>query len=74
MIEPDHGSRGEAKARQRALPDGFAYSSDTNTEWLSVEALREHVARLTGAAAPAPERPRVKSARGTKVAALSQPS
>jgi UDP-N-acetylglucosamine 4,6-dehydratase len=31
----------EWEARGKRLPDGFCYASDTNTEWLSVEQIRE---------------------------------
>lgn len=32
------------RAGGRSVPDGFAFTSDTNTQWLSVERLREFVA------------------------------
>lgn len=49
VICPDSGSEPEPTVAGRALPDGFAFASDTNTEWLSVEALRETVAAFSGA-------------------------
>ena len=75
VIEPDHGSRGAAKHSERALPDGFAYSSDTNTDWMTIDSLRQYVAHLTGTGEPAAPRSSHESVpRYDKVAALSQPS
>ncbi len=75
VIEPDHGSRRrETSLSERALPDGFVYSSDTNTEWMTVESLRQHVALLLGGAGAAPTRSHEPALRYEKVAALGQPS
>jgi UDP-N-acetylglucosamine 4,6-dehydratase/5-epimerase len=42
----------EADAEEgRPVPDGFSYSSDTNTEWLSVDALQEMIGVLESRAA-----------------------
>lgn len=45
----DHGSHfvvgGRGAPGGRALPEGFSYESSTNTEWLTVERLREMVDR-----------------------------
>jgi UDP-N-acetylglucosamine 4,6-dehydratase len=46
IVRPDGGSVPENTVAGRALPDGFAYASDTNTEWMSVEELRAFVARF----------------------------
>jgi UDP-N-acetylglucosamine 4,6-dehydratase len=46
VIRPDSGSTPVQTVAGRALPDGFAYSSDANTEWLSVDALRSTVEQL----------------------------
>jgi len=76
VIEPDHGSRREIAPGENALPDGFSYSSDTNTEWMTVEALRQHVALLVGGAdaGAASGKGHESALRGSKVAALGQPS
>jgi UDP-N-acetylglucosamine 4,6-dehydratase len=31
------------KDRGKTLPDGFSYTSDTNTEWLDVEGIKEYI-------------------------------
>jgi UDP-N-acetylglucosamine 4,6-dehydratase len=46
VIRPDSGSAPVRTVAGRALPDGFAYSSDANTEWLSVEGLRSTIIDL----------------------------
>ena len=75
VIEPDHGSRGAAKLAERALPDGFAYSSDTNTDWMTIESLRQYVALLAATGEPAaPRTSHEPVPRYDKRAALSQPS
>lgn len=38
-------------ARGKALPDGTNYASDTNTQWMTVEALREYVSQLDASGA-----------------------
>lgn len=45
IVRPDSGSQPERTVAGRALPDGFAYASDTNTEWMSVAELRAFVAQ-----------------------------
>ena len=41
-ILPEHHWWGESRlANSEPVPEGFAYASDTNPEWLSVETLRE---------------------------------
>jgi len=65
VIRADSGSPPEPTVAGRALPDGFAYSSDANTEWLSVERLRETVAQLT---APFPASAETKGFGATAVA------
>lgn len=75
VIEPDHGSRRDGAFGERALPDGFVYSSDTNTEWMTVESLRQYVALLSGGSEPsAALRAHEPVARGGRVASLGQPS
>jgi hypothetical protein len=45
VITPMHPWwKGQVTPEGRKLPDGFSYTSDTNTDWLSVEQLR----KLTG--------------------------
>ncbi len=51
VVTPDVGSGPASSLAGGALPEGFVYSSDTNTEWMSIEALRRHVASLV---VPAP--------------------
>ncbi|MEZ4290966.1 MAG: UDP-N-acetylglucosamine 4,6-dehydratase (inverting) [Myxococcota bacterium] len=46
VVMPDAGGDPEPTVAGRVLPDGFVYSSDANEEWMSVEALRAHVAAL----------------------------
>jgi UDP-N-acetylglucosamine 4,6-dehydratase len=46
VIEPEYASWGLEPIKGEALPDGFRYSSDTNTEWLDVDALREMAAGM----------------------------
>ena len=46
ILTPDVGSGPTSTVVGRALPDGFVYSSDANTEWMSIGALRRHVASL----------------------------
>ncbi len=50
----DHGSHfvvgGSGAPGGRALPEGFCYESSTNTEWLTVERLREMVDRSAAGA------------------------
>ncbi len=46
IVTPDSGSEPVSTVAGRALPKGFVYSSDGNTEWMSVDALRQHVASL----------------------------
>lgn len=76
VIEPDLGRRRETADGAHALPDGFVYSSDTNTEWMTVESLRQYVAQLMGpaespsAAIRSPE----PAPRYDNRAALGQPS
>ena len=53
VVRPDSGSKPEPTVAGRALPDGFAYSSDANDEWMSVAELRSFVAGQ-GSAEPAP--------------------
>jgi UDP-N-acetylglucosamine 4,6-dehydratase/5-epimerase len=72
VIEPDHGSRREIALADRSVPDGFVYSSDTNTEWMTVESLRTHVAMLLGGADATPTRTQEAASRPGKAAALSQ--
>lgn len=58
VVRPDSGSAPEPTVAGRALPDGFAYSSDSNDEWMSVEDLRAFVAEtMAGSAAAAPAAP-----------------
>lgn len=71
VIEPDHGSRRESVGSERSVPDGFVYSSDNNTEWLTVEALREHVAALGLASESSASHGREGKARRTRAAAPS---
>ena len=44
VIVPEYASWGLEPSEGEPLPDGFRYSSDTNTEWLDVDALREMAA------------------------------
>ena len=74
VIEPDHGSRREQSLSDRSVPDGFVYASDTNTEWMSIEALRQHAALLLGAAEPASLRAFDAAPRFETMAVLGQPS
>jgi len=46
IVRPDSGSSPATTVAGRALPDGFAYSSDANTEWMGVEDLRDFVDTL----------------------------
>lgn len=48
VVLPDGGSEPAARGARSGLPDGYVYSSDTNSEWMSVEALRSTVASLEG--------------------------
>jgi UDP-N-acetylglucosamine 4,6-dehydratase len=72
VIEPDHGSRREVS--ERSVADGFVYASDTNTEWMTIDALRQHVALLLGGAEAASGRTHELVPRFDRVAALGQPS
>ena len=58
----------------RPLADGFVYSSDTNTEWMTIESLRQHAALLLGGVEPAPVRTHEPAPRYEQVAAIGQPS
>lgn len=46
VILPDKGCRPESRLGHGSLPDGFVFSSDANTEWMSVSDLRAHVAAM----------------------------
>ncbi|MFK7898673.1 MAG: UDP-N-acetylglucosamine 4,6-dehydratase (inverting) [Myxococcota bacterium] len=48
IISPDSGSAPEGLALGSAVPDEFVYSSDANTDWMSVADLRSHVASIVG--------------------------
>lgn len=48
VVSPDTGSRPVESVGRRALPEGFAYASDSNTDWISVEALRDQISSLSG--------------------------
>lgn len=54
VVRPDSGSMPERTVAGRALPDGFAYSSDANDDWMSVSDLRAFVAEQLSAGGPAP--------------------
>jgi UDP-N-acetylglucosamine 4,6-dehydratase len=41
VIQPSTLSNGNGRMQGRALPDGFRYASDTNSQWLSEEDLHE---------------------------------
>jgi UDP-N-acetylglucosamine 4,6-dehydratase len=53
VIEPQFPWWGERHAdgvaRGRPVPEGFSYASDTNDQWLGIEALREMIAPLQAA-------------------------
>lgn len=51
VLTPDAGGEPPDTVAGRALPEGFVYSSDANSEWLSVEAIRRFVASLVDAPA-----------------------
>ena len=51
VVRPDSGSAPESTVAGRALPDGFAYSSDANDEWMSVADLRAFVAGMSATGA-----------------------
>ena len=65
VVRPDSGSMPASTVAGRALPDGFAYSSDSNDDWMSVSDLRAFVADQLPAAGPAP-------APGNGAAAVSE--
>jgi UDP-N-acetylglucosamine 4,6-dehydratase len=44
VIEPEYASWGLEPIQGERLPEGFRYSSDSNTDWLDVEALRDMAA------------------------------
>lgn len=46
VLLPDTGSEPAPVGSGSALPDGYVYSSDTNTEWMTVESLRATVASM----------------------------
>ena len=46
VIQPEMEWWPEAHLDGEAVPDGFSYASDTNTEWLTVEQLRDMVASV----------------------------
>jgi UDP-N-acetylglucosamine 4,6-dehydratase len=51
VIRPEYASWTAAPITEgRPLPDGFRYSSSTNTEWVSVEQLREMADRIPAVA------------------------
>ena len=54
IVRPDGGSEPERTVAGRALPDGFAYSSDANDEWMSVADLRDFVASMASSSASSP--------------------
>jgi len=43
VILPTIDNWGISALQGKSLPEGFSYRSDTNTEWLSIEQLRELV-------------------------------
>lgn len=51
ILRPDAGGDPVSTVAGRALPEGFVYSSDTNTEWMTIDAIRGHVASLVAAEA-----------------------
>jgi UDP-N-acetylglucosamine 4,6-dehydratase len=46
VVEPEYASWGIEPMQGEPLADGFRYSSDTNTEWLDVDVLREMAAAV----------------------------
>ena len=52
VVKPDSGGQPVETLAARALPDGFAYSSDANTEWMGVADLRRFVTENSPAATP----------------------
>jgi len=56
VVRPDTGSEPEKTVAGRALPDGFAYSSDANDDWMSVEELADFVEQQLPAPGPTPVR------------------
>lgn len=62
VVYPDGVRAGDPSLRGGAIPDGFAYASDANDEWMSVDQLRRFVAELYPAAAPPPDAERVPTA------------
>ncbi len=48
IISPDSGSAPKRPLAGLAVPDEFTYSSDANTDWMSIAALRSHVASIVG--------------------------
>ncbi len=53
VLKPDAGGEPPTSLAGRALPEGFVYASDSNTEWMSVEEIRSYVAGLADVAASA---------------------
>jgi UDP-N-acetylglucosamine 4,6-dehydratase len=52
IIRPEYASWGTPPAREgRPLPEGFRYSSDTNSEWVTVEQLRQMADRVSAVSA-----------------------
>ena len=47
VVQPDRGPvvRHDWQEQGTPLPDGFRYASDTNPQWLTLEQIREMVAR-----------------------------
>jgi UDP-N-acetylglucosamine 4,6-dehydratase len=46
VVQPDVDWWIRGRLEGTPVPDGFSYTSDTNTEWLSIDALRAIVAGL----------------------------
>ncbi len=46
VVRPDGGGAPDSERHPRSLPDGFVFSSDQNTRWLTVADLRAHVAAI----------------------------
>lgn len=71
IVTPDSGSEPLSTVAGRALPDGFVYASNTNTEWISVPDLRSHVASLAGAPVPSALRPLQSGAENSSAKVVS---
>lgn len=54
VVLPELEAGGDGTPISRPLPEGFVYSSETNTEWMSIADLRAHVAAIeSGSPVPA---------------------